>query len=87
VIPKRPVETCTPVLRTREALQIATLAIAHCPSGNPILRKWPSGKTNPSFLHFLVGQEPDKRFIMEIDYIDSVAKWIAENAAKAWNEL
>jgi len=50
-------------------------------------RRWPSGKTNPSFLHFLVGQEPDKRFIMEIDYIDSVAKWVAENAAKAWNEL
>ena len=33
-----PIETCTPVLRIREALQVATLAVAHCPSANPLLR-------------------------------------------------
>src|SRR5262249_42836563 len=48
---------------------------------------YPLRETNPSLLHLLVRQQPDERFIMEIDNVNPVPKWVAENTTKSRNEL
>src|SRR5438477_1596470 len=37
---------------------------------------------NSGFLHFAVRQQPDKRFVVKIDNLDTVAPWITEIAAE-----
>ena len=36
-------------------------------------------------LHFLVGQQPNERFVVQIDHLNPVAPWVAEIAAERWN--
>ena len=42
-------------------------------------------KSDAGFLHFLVGQEPDKRFIVQIDDLNSVAERVVKIAAKTFD--
>ncbi len=41
------------------------------------------GEFDPGFLHLLVGQEPDERFVVQVNDLDAVAEWVMEIAAKA----
>jgi len=34
------------------------------------------------FLHFAVRQQPDERFVVEVDYLDTIAPWIVKIATK-----
>jgi hypothetical protein len=36
------------------------------------------------FLHFAVRQQPDERFVVEVDYLDTIAPWIVKIATKRW---
>ena len=43
------------------------------------------GESDPGFLHLLVGQEPDERFVVQVNDLDAVAEWVMEIAAEAGN--
>src|SRR5262245_9349488 len=39
---------------------------------------------NTRVLHFAIGQQPYKRFIVKIDHLNAIPPWIAKVAAKRW---
>src|ERR1043165_6186032 len=49
---------------------------------NEIIAKLSAVEFNAGLLHFPVGQEPDQRFIVEIDHLDTIAPGIVEVASK-----
>jgi hypothetical protein len=41
------------------------------------------GESDPGFLHLLVGKEPDERFVVQVNNLDTIAEWVMEIATKA----
>lgn len=46
-----------------------------------------AGELDPGFLHLLIGQEPNERFVVQVDDLDAVAEGVLEIAAKSRNQL
>ena len=45
------------------------------------------GEFDPGFLHLLVGKEPDERFIVQVNDLDTVAEWVMEIATKSRDQI
>ena len=46
----------------------------------------PLGELDAGFLHLLVGQEPDERFVVQVNNLDAVAEWVMEIATEAGDQ-